>query len=158
MEKIEGQDLTQWLAENGPLLQTQALTWLKQLIEILAQVHQQGLLHRDIKPSNIMLRPDGQLVLIDFGVVGVGEQGITGVGTFAYSAPEQIIGKAVVQSDFFALGRTFVHLLTGIPPTELPPQPNTDRLMWRDRAPEISAPLADLIDDMLDPVPQRPAC
>ena len=155
MEKIEGQDLTQWLEENGPLLQAQALTWLKQLIEILAQVHQQGLLHRDIKPSNIMLRPDGQLVLIDFGVVGVGEQGITGVGTFAYSAPEQIVGKAVVQSDFFALGRTFIHLLTGISPTELPPQPNTDRLMWRDRAPQISAPLADLIDDMLDPVPQR---
>ena len=163
MEKIAGQNLAQWLEENGPIPEVLALDWLRQLVNILDQVHREHLLHRDIKPSNIMLRPDGQLVLIDFGTVRevtptyikkLEGHDVTRVYSPGYTAPEQLNGQAVPQSEFFALGRTFVHLLTGTYPDDLL-QSQTNRLMWRDRAPQISPMLADLIDRLLAPLPQN---
>jgi serine/threonine protein kinase len=64
MEKIDGLNLQEWLESRGnqPITPVQALNWLKQLAEILDQVHQKQYFHRDIKPANIMLRPNGQLV------------------------------------------------------------------------------------------------
>lgn len=163
MEKIEGQNLKQWLEENGSISETTAIDWLKQLLIILASVHSEKLLHRDIKPSNIMLRPDGQLVLIDFGTVReltrtyiskLGWSDVTQVYSVGYTPLEQIEGQAVLESDFFALGRTFVHLLTGIYPAELPKNPD-NQLIWRDRAPQTSAWLAHLIDQLIAPLPQN---
>ncbi|MBW4679893.1 MAG: serine/threonine protein kinase [Microcoleus vaginatus WJT46-NPBG5] len=166
MEKIEGSNLEEWLSgrANQPILQNQALIWLKQLAEILHQVHQQQYFHRDIKPSNIMLRPNGQLVLIDFGTVrevtgtylakvGGGGHKVTGIVSPGYTPPEQANGKAVPQSDFFALGRTFVYLLTGHDPNDFPESPLTGELMWRDRAKQVSKPVADLIDYLMAPFP-----
>ncbi len=164
MEKIEGQDLEKWLASRGnqPIAPEQAIDWLKKLVEILVVLHQEQYFHRDIKPANIMLKPDGQLVLIDFGAVrevtdtylgkvGAGQNG-TNIGSAGYRAPEQSDGKAVPQSDFFALGRTFVHLLTGKHPVELNDDAETGELIWRDIAwgfhgrTRVSESLADLID------------
>ncbi|WP_017719551.1 serine/threonine-protein kinase [Kamptonema formosum] len=164
MEKIEGQDLEKWLASRGnqPIAPEQAIDWLKQLVEILVVLHQEQYFHRDIKPANIMLKPDGRLVLIDFGAVrevtdtylgkvGAGKNG-TNIGSAGYRAPEQSDGKAVPQSDFFALGRTFVHLLTGKHPVELNDDAETGELIWRDIAwgfhgrNRVSESLADLID------------
>ncbi len=142
MEKIAGANLQDWLKNRGrPISQEQALNWLKQLSEILDQVHRLNYFHRDIKPHNIMCKPNGQLVLIDFGTarevsatyfakVGQG-QNVTGIVSPGYTPPEQTNGKAVPQSDFFALGRTFVYLLTGKPPTAFPENPRTGKLMWR---------------------------
>jgi len=164
MEKIEGQNLAQWLEENGPTSEVLALDWLRQLANLLGQVHREHLLHRDIKPSNIMLRPDGQLVLIDFGTVRevtrtyikkLEGHDVTRVYSPGYTAPEQLNGQAVPESEFFALGRTFVHLLTGTYPDDLPQEPQTNQLMWRDRAPQVSAVLADLIDQLMAPLPQN---
>jgi CHASE2 domain-containing sensor protein len=149
MEKIEGCNLEEWWEENGAISQELAVKWLRQLIVILEQIHQQNLLHRDIKPSNIMLREDGQLVLIDFGLVGVGLFGASVVGTHGYTAPEQWDGHAVPQSDFFALGRTFVYLFTGEHPFNLPIDSRTNRLRWRDRAPEVEDWFANLIDKLM---------
>lgn len=149
MEKIEGQNLEEWIEENQPISQEQALNWLQQLVEILEKVHEQGLWHRDIKPSNIMLKPNGKLVLIDFGAVGVGPTEIFSNG---YTPQEQIKGKTVPQSDFFALGRTFVYLLTGRHPIELI-NSRTKQLIWRKLAPGISSSLAQLIDDLMAPAP-----
>ncbi len=146
MEKIEGQNLEEWLEQNHPISEEQALDWLQQLLEILDKVHRQGFWHRDIKPSNIMLKPDGQLVLIDFGSVGIGA---TRIVSAEYTPPEQIEGKTVLQSDFFALGRTFVYLLTGRHPCELPKDSTTEQLIWRSLAPDISSNLAQLIDDLM---------
>ena len=67
MEKIEGQNLEQWVEQNEPISETQALDWLRQIVKIIDYVHQRQLFHRDIKPSNIMRRTNGELVLIDFG-------------------------------------------------------------------------------------------
>lgn len=158
MEKIEGQNLEQWLEVNGKLSQSLTLNWLRQLIEILDVIHQNRSLHRDIKPSNIMLKPDGQLVLIDFGTIrkitptylaDVGIKNVTTNFSQGYTPPEQINGQTIQQSDFYALGRTFVHLLTGKPPFDLPKNYQTGNLYWRDYAPHISKPLANFIDDLM---------
>ncbi len=169
MEKIQGEDLENWVNKNGSISQEKALEWLKQLLEILDHLHQQQYLHRDIKPSNIMLRPTGQLVLIDFGalrqitntfLLRLGmrpEDTGTGIVSPGYTAPEQINGRAVPQSDLYALGHTFVHLLTGKHPVELKEDPQTGQLIWRDYAKQISAPLADWIDYLMATFPwQRP--
>ena len=166
MEKIEGHNLQKWLQQNGnhPITQTQAIDWLKQLVVILDKLHEQQYFHRDIKPENIMLKPDGQLVLIDFGAVRevtntylikIGDEEVTGLYTPGYAPLEQMNGKAVPQSDFYALGRTFVHLLTGKHPHQLPEDEGD--LIWRDCAIQVSEPLADLIDELMAFLPkQRP--
>lgn len=164
MEKIEGEDLNEWLKRNKRIRQDDlARQWLRQLAEILDWVHHKGFFHRDIKPLNIMLRPNGQLVLIDFGTAReitptvIEQRGITAVSSYGYTAPEQAEGRAVPQSDFFALGRTFVHLLTGKYPEDLPKKPGTGQLMWRNAAPQVSKPLADFIDELMAPsVQDRP--
>jgi serine/threonine protein kinase len=170
MEKIEGPNLEQWLKQqqNRPISQEQAINWLRQLLEILALVHAKQYLHRDIKPSNIMIRPDGQLVLIDFGTarevtrtylakVSSGGGGITAIMSSGYSAPEQINAQAVAQSDFYALGRTFVFLLTGYHPLEMYDS-HHNVLHWRNHAMQISPLLLTLIDSlMVRDVNQRPA-
>ncbi len=164
MEKIAGANLQDWLKSRGkPITQEQALEWLKQLADILDQVHRLQYFHRDIKPQNIMCKPNGQLVLIDFGTarevsatyfakVGQG-QNVTGIVSPGYSPPEQTNGKAVPQSDFFALGRTFVYLLTGKPPTAFPENPRTGKLMWRKGAPHVSDAVASVIDYLMAPFP-----
>lgn len=159
MEKIEGENLADWLEINGPLSKKEALDWLQQLTEILDRVHEQNLLHRDIKPSNIIRKPNGRLALIDFGTVKVGNDGGTRVGTPGYAAPEQVIGQAGPRSDFYALGRTFVHLLTGIPPQDFSTDSNPKTLNWRESAnglkpwTPLSKGLADLVDDLMEPAP-----
>ena len=166
MEKIEGPNLEQWLKQqqNRPISEAQAIVWLKQLLEILDLVHNQQYLHRDIKPSNIMIRPDGQLVLIDFGTAReitrtylANGGGMTAISSSGYSPPEQMQGQAIPASDFFALGRTFVFLLTGFPPEQLY-DPHLDVLQWRHHANHISPLLLDFIDWLMSMVVnQRPS-
>ncbi|MBD1902069.1 serine/threonine-protein kinase [Trichocoleus sp. DQ-A3] len=169
MEKIAGCNLQEWLLarSNQPITTEEARTWLTQLLEILQQLHQQQYFHRDIKLSNIMLRPQGQLVLVDFGAVREvtqsylqqqkGNETGTVIISAGYTPPEQAEGRAVPQSDFFALGRTFVYLLTGKPPLDFPKNPQTGELIWRDQAPQVSPQLAGLIERMMAPFPgQRP--
>lgn len=163
MEKIEGPNLRQWMVQQGnhPISEKQAMLWLTQLTDVLDLVHQHNYFHRDIKPENIMLRPSGQLVLVDFGaaremtqtyMANLGDSGITTVSSAGYTPPEQEQGQAVPQSDFYALGRTLIYLMTA----KLPNDPaiynsRTNAFAWRAVAPQISAPLADLIDDLIAP-------
>jgi WD40 repeat protein/predicted Ser/Thr protein kinase len=170
MEKIDGPNLEEWQIKRGNrrVLQEQALNWLKQLTEILDIVHQHSYFHRDIKPSNIMMRSTEHLVLIDFGSSRemtytyfgkVGGQGkVTKVSSAGYTPPEQENGHAVPQSDFYALGRTMVYLLTGKDPTDPAIyDAYNDELHWRNHARGISPQLADLIDELMAPkAGQRP--
>jgi eukaryotic-like serine/threonine-protein kinase len=160
MEKIEGVNLEEWLQQQGnrPISQDLALDWLKQITEILTLVHSRQYLHRDIKPSNIMLRPNGQLVLIDFGTAREmthtylaklsGGQRITAIESSGYTAPEQARGQAMPESDYFSLGRTFVFLLTARHPLDMYDSRN-DILNWRDCTTGVSPLLLDLIDDLM---------
>ncbi|MBO1066525.1 MULTISPECIES: bifunctional serine/threonine-protein kinase/formylglycine-generating enzyme family protein [Nostocales] len=160
MEKVVGEDLEKYMRKRGlrPINQTTAIEWLKDLIIILEQVHNKNFFHRDIKPPNIMLRSENaELVLIDFGTVRkvtstVFKQqgGVTGIISAGYTPSEQINNNAVPQSDFFALGRTFVYLLTGKEPLDpIMYDSYNETLNWRNHAPQISSMLADLLDDMM---------
>ena len=170
MEKIPGLDLGQWLdnRQHRPITESLALDWLRQVMEILAQVHRQNYFHRDIKPANIMLKPDGQLVLIDFGGVRevtdsflvdqqAGRTASTRIHSRGYAPLEQLDGHAVPQSDFFALGRTLVHLLTGKAPHQIPSEAETGRLLWQPLVPWLLPELAQLLDELMAPFPgERP--
>ncbi|MBD2516960.1 protein kinase [Nostoc sp. FACHB-973] len=156
MEKIDGYNLEEWFQQqNCPISQEQAIAWLKQLTEILDLVHGKQYLHRDIKPSNIMIKPDGQLVIIDFGSANEitkthpdeisDSPQMTALMSSGYSAPEQMNGQGVPQSDFFALGRTFVFLLTGNHPLDMY-DVQQNLLHWHDHAIDISPLLLNLID------------
>ena len=165
MEKIEGLNLVEWLDERNqqPIDADLARNWLEQLVDILDRVHQLHYFHRDIKPHNIMRRPDGQLALIDFGtareITGTyinkvgGGQNVTEIISAGYTPPEQINGKAVPQSDFYALGRTFVFLMTGKKPTAFPENPRNGKLLWHEEAPQIPEHFANVIDYMMAPFP-----
>lgn len=166
MEKIEGLDLKQYITRRGACInEKRAIQWLLQLTSILKEIHSHNFFHRDIKPSNIMLRADGQLVLIDFGTAREvtdtymskrSEGQVTGLFSAGYSPLEQLNGQAVPQSDFFALGRTFVYLLTGKHPSELYDS-YVDDLHWRDCAPNISPLFVDFLDRLMARLPsQRP--
>lgn len=170
MEKVPGVDLLRWLNKpQNVLTEEVALDWLKQLVEILAYLHNQEVFHRDIKPANIMSRPDGKLVLIDFGIARAmtttfhHKQKRDRTGTVAhsrgYAPPEQMDGRAVPQSDFFALGRTMMHLLTKTHPSELPTSLSSGQLNleWNRYEARISPSFARLLQDLTAPLPaQRP--
>ena len=177
IQKFEGDNLAQWLKYYGRVSQKIALDWLLQLVNILDLVHRSGFFHRDIKPENIIYQPTGEIALIDFGGareitktylakvstsggtstgLGSGHE-VTTIRTAGYSPLEQINGQAIPQSDFYALGKTFVNLVTGIPLIEIKSDEKTGRLLWRDKAPYIDKFLADLLDDLMAPFPgQRP--
>jgi serine/threonine protein kinase len=167
MEKIEGVDLREYLHQRNyqPIDEKLAISWLWELTLILQQVHQQNFFHRDIKPANIMLKNNGDLVLIDFGTVREVSESyfikqeraeLTGIISTGYTPHEQINGQGVQQSDFFALGRTFVFLLTGQEPNQLYDS-QTDVLQWQSRTCDISHNFLNFLDSMMARLPyQRP--
>jgi serine/threonine protein kinase len=163
LEKIPGVNLEEWLRKHGVISEELAIEWLQQLTDILAYLHQNQFFHRDLKPSNLILRPDGRLTLIDFGAIrAISEtyllkirnpesQDITRIISEGYTPPEQANGRALLQSDFYALGRTFVHLLTNEHPSSLPTSPKTQKLLWHHKAPQISLAFADWLDTLMSP-------
>ena len=121
MEYLPGGDLKQEI-EKG-VLEKDAVDYARQIASALANLHSVGILHRDLKPGNIMLREDGSIALIDFGLAKRMrlEQEITGsgeiFGTPYYMSPEQGRGNDVDdRSDLYALGVIFYELLTGEKP------------------------------------------
>lgn len=171
MERIDGLNLTQWMQQQGnhPIHEQQALSWLAQLTGILHQMHQNSYFHRDIKPQNVMIRTSGQLALVDFGAAremtqtylsAVSRGGVaTAISSAGYTPPEQEQGQAVPQSDFYALGRTLIYLLTAKAPTDAALYDAfQNQFEWRSHAARISPALADLLDSMIAPrVADRPA-
>lgn len=122
MEYVPGQDLQAYVEENGRLPIPQACQVMYQVAIALDVIHQHGLVHRDIKPSNIMITPEGQTKLLDFGLVRhfrthVTEFGVT-LGTIGFMAPEQICDASNVdiRADLFGLGGCLFWCLTGMDP------------------------------------------
>jgi formylglycine-generating enzyme required for sulfatase activity/predicted Ser/Thr protein kinase len=121
MEFIEGEDLGSLIGRSGSIPVEQALQWIRQVGEALIYLHsrQPPIIHRDIKPGNIILTPEGQVVLVDFGIAKVGDIGVMTVSgaygqSSGYSPPEQYTPAGTnAQSDVYALGATAYTLLTG---------------------------------------------
>jgi phosphate transport system substrate-binding protein len=155
IERINGMNLAAYLQIiKSSIDQQTAIDWLDQLTKILNRLHDRQIFHRDIKPSNIIIQPNGQLALIDFGIFKEIFHNPTG-GSNAlspgYSAPlQQSSALSPVYVDFFALGRTFVYLLTQKEPIDLY---NSDRdiLAWRNLTKNISPKFLDEIDLLMQP-------
>lgn len=170
MEKIEGSNLEEWMEKQKrqPINEKRALEWLYQLALILHEINKNSFFHRDIKPSNIMLNNKGNLVLVDFGLArpidkkyeeDLKKGNVTKAYTSGYAPNEHKAGFASPQSDFFALGRTLVYLLTGKDPNileEKAPHNHTDtKFNWRNENPNLSIDLANFIDKLMDKNPNN---
>jgi serine/threonine protein kinase len=125
MEFIDGTSLAEVIAERRHLSEDELLGVFVEMLGILDYLHScvPPVLHRDIKPANIILRPGGVPALVDFGAVRnvfrtADESGSTVAGTYGYMPYEQYMGQATPASDLYALGATFLHLITGRPPPE----------------------------------------
>ena len=169
MEHINGENLEQWIRNYGKIgsdlspkeAKVKALDWLYQLTNILSFIHQRDVIHRDIKPSNIMLRSNStkgkELALIDFGIAKRSSSNAnqvaltTPVGSPGYTPPEVQNGKSVAQSDFFALGGTFVYLLTKKHPRDY----ENNLQAWKKDTVFPSSRLIKLINDLMSERPEN---
>ncbi|MEM6293088.1 MAG: serine/threonine-protein kinase [Myxococcota bacterium] len=120
MELVEGETLSSVLARKGPLSAGHVARVGAEIAFALSAAHEAGVVHRDIKPDNVMLRPDGRVAVMDFGIAFSRDDGdAKPSGTPAYMAPEQVRGEpAAPGADVYALGATLFHLLTGAFPFE----------------------------------------
>jgi hypothetical protein len=126
MDYVDGEDLARLLDRQKPIPPVKALEWILQVAGALEYLHSQqpAVLHRDIKPANIRLTPEGQAMLVDFGLVKVtGPQMETTMGARAVSpgyAPPEQYGRGVTdaRADIYALAATLYILLTGKDPVE----------------------------------------
>jgi len=157
-ELVDGESLDQPLARGERFDDADAWDFLTQLLDVLEYLHglSPPVVHRDIKPSNIIRRPDGRFALIDFGAVQALNPdtmgGSTIVGTSGYMPPEQLLGRAAPASDLYALGATAVHLLSGVPPHELP----MERMKLRfEGVVTASREVVAALDGMLEPAIER---
>jgi serine/threonine-protein kinase len=124
-EYVQGLNLRQWLARNGPPDLRLALVIMRQVAAALAKAAERGIVHRDIKPENIMLTRTGEVKVADFGLarllgeggaVDLTECGIT-LGTPLYMSPEQVEGRPLdPRSDIYSFGVTCYQMLAGSPP------------------------------------------
>lgn len=145
MELVDGVDLREYIrtgtqqqwAYDEVRLRSAAL----QLANVLAAVHEQGLVHRDVKPSNVRVTANGRLALLDFGLVSDGRHARSMVGTPAYMAPEQAMsGQAITgASDWYAFGCVVYEALCG----ELPYR-GTEISVLVDKASHLPQPPSEL--------------
>ncbi len=125
MDYIEGEDLEEMVARQGPLPEDKAIRWIQQVLSAVEYLHSQQppVIHRDIKPSNIKITPQGKAVLVDFGIAKTFElkKGtLTGAraATPGYAPPEQYGMRTDQRSDIYAIGATLYTLVTGEQPPE----------------------------------------
>jgi eukaryotic-like serine/threonine-protein kinase len=159
-ELIEGDSLVHALVEGKRWSQGQAIAFVRDILEVLAFVHQKQVIHRDIKPSNLIRRrQDGRVVLIDFGAVKqVGaqnfdpESGLTNltisIGTKGYMPNEQVAGKPRFSSDIYAVGVIGIQALSGVLPRNLQ-EDNQGELAWHDLVPNLDPAFRKILDRMV---------
>lgn len=149
MDYIEGETLHTILKKSGPQDQEMVIEWAKQLCSVLHYLHTRdpAIIYRDMKPGNVMVTPNGNIKLIDFGIAREYKeqqiQDTVSLGTKGYAAPEQFGGKGQTdgRTDIYCLGVTLYHLLTGKNPCEPPYQLYPIRY-WN---PSLSAGLEKII-------------
>ena len=161
-ELIDGNPLSDELIAGHKFSEAEVISFLQDILQVLAFVHQANVIHRDIKPANVMRRQaDGKIVLIDFGAVkeirslSAHSQNApltVAIGTHGYMPNEQANGKPQLNSDVYAVGILAIQAFTGLNPDPkaggLPQDSNTGELSWRHLA-TVSDDLAKIIDKMV---------
>lgn len=170
LEYVPGQSLKEEIAARGPFSVEETAKFLDQIAKALDHLHHRGLVHLDVKPQNLLITPDGQVKLIDFGLAqqaGEPQEMIGGsaFGTAAYLSPEQACGDPVdFSTDVYALGCVVFEMLTGRPPFGNDPsgQLKNDvirsHLEHEPEPPSTFRPLAAWVDDaVMLALAKRPA-
>lgn len=123
MDFVQGENLKTVVTSSGPQAQDTVVSWGIKLCDVLTYLHGKGIVYRDMKPANIMLSPDGNIKLIDFGIAREykenASEDTTALGTEGYAAPEQYEGKGQTdaRTDVYGMGITLFQLLTGVNPS-----------------------------------------
>lgn len=160
MEHLNGRDLARWLREDGRLAVTQAVDFMLQALEALAEAHALQIVHRDIKPDNLFATRgsggDISIKVLDFGLAKAGpalaqtapditERGVM-LGTPRYMAPEQFSDaqQADVRSDIWSFGATLFELVTGAPPFAGETLPQIYRAVMHRALPSIRSLVPEL--------------
>lgn len=156
MDYIEGESLDKILKAYGTQSEETVITWAKQLCDALSYLHGQKppIIYRDMKPANVMLKPEGNVKIIDFGIAREYKElslaDTTVLGTKGYAPPEQYSGQTDARSDIFALGMTMHHLLTGVEPGN--GEAYAPVRMWN---PELSEGIELIIDRCAQPAAEN---
>lgn len=156
MDYIEGESLDKILAEYGSQPEELVIGWAKQLCDAFSYLHSQKppIIYRDMKPANVMLKPEGNIKIIDFGIAREYKEmslaDTTVLGTKGYAPPEQYSGQTDARSDIYALGMTMHHLLTGIDP-----RTGEAYAPVRMRNPEVSEGMEMIIDKCVQPAAEH---
>ncbi len=158
-EWIEGETLTQQVQRCGLWDGVAVQHLLQQILPVLDHVHSRYIIHRDIKPDNIILRvPDGLPVLIDFGAVKEAVQSDSDlptassvvIGTPGFMSSEQAAGRPTYSSDLYSLALTGLFLLSGKPPNDIPSDPASGDLKWREVLAAAGVSLPQSLMDVFD--------
>lgn len=168
-ELVPGGDLERWVLNNGLFGVAECCELMRQAALGLQAAHDRHLIHRDVKPSNLLITPDGQLKLVDFGLARQFDSRLTDqralLGSVDFMPPEQshdpsLVGK---EADLYGLGATMFWLLTGEGP--YPPQPHIGQALrqlqcqeprrLRDLRPDIPTELEALVARLLDRDPAK---
>lgn len=156
MDFIEGESLDKVLEEYGAQPEEKVISWAMQICDVLSYLHSQKppIIYRDMKPANLMLKPNGNISIIDFGIAReYKEQNLadtTVLGTKGYAPPEQYSGQTDARSDIFALGMTMHHLLTGVDPRS-----GEAYVPVRQWNPELSEGIEFIINKCVEPVAEN---
>jgi serine/threonine-protein kinase len=169
-EYVPGQNLRQLLSRRGPLEIGAVIGVLRQVAAALHKASEQGIVHRDIKPENILLTPEGEVKVADFGLARVTtdadlnltQLGMT-MGSPLYMSPEQAEGRpADPRSDLYSFGATCYHMLSGRPPfTADSPlaiavhHVKTEPAPLADLRPDVPAGLAGIVHRLLSKQPRE---
>ena len=143
MEYVPGRTLKQVIRSRGSLEPDEAIDIEKQLVSAVSEAHHKGIIHRDIKPQNIIVKSDGSIKILDFGIaIAKGNIQVTQannvMGSVHYLAPELAKGKpASVQSDIYALGIVLFEMLSGDVPFKADSAVQVALMQMRNEMPSI---------------------
>jgi serine/threonine-protein kinase len=152
MQLVDGPDLEAVLAERGRVPLAEALRIATSVAEALQAAHERGIVHRDVKPGNVLLTPEREVRVVDFGIArALGDARTTNpgllLGSVQYCSPEQVSGDEVgPASDIYSLGIVLYELLTGRRPWDGP----SAAAVALARLHEAPPPPSSVVDDLPD--------
>jgi serine/threonine protein kinase len=168
MDLIEGMGLDQVVQQHGAISEGAVRAWMNQVLDALIYIHSQNppVIHRDIKPANLILKPDGKVTLVDFGLVKLLDpnnprtlSAMRAMGTPEYAPIEQFSPgmHTDARSDIYSLGATMYHLLSGRPPLDVPRRLVDPTQMPNLRAinPNVSPQMEGVVHKALEIQPQN---